>query len=203
MKKWIPKSVDDLIDKLDSSKTGKYYSLDINKGEEDIIFNKEDGDIWKYNNIEYTINNGVVQSVKSKILDDELKDIKLPRFCPICNKKIEHILDIDSWWINGKCYDCFIADDNLLRTKKNYQNISKLKDIIETVALLEAELHLYEELLDTINRKISVVENSDGAINEWTADKEDIDKASKELNVKIADMKKYIRTLKKEKHKYE
>jgi hypothetical protein len=34
------------------------------------------------------------------------------------------------------------------------------------VALLEAELHLYEELLDTINRKISVVENSDGAINE-------------------------------------
>jgi hypothetical protein len=45
MKKWIPKSVDDLIDKLDSSKTGKYYSLDINKGEEDIIFNKEDGDI--------------------------------------------------------------------------------------------------------------------------------------------------------------
>ena len=165
MKGWIPRSVDDLIDKLDKSKGSKSYNLGDQKDKDSEIKNKKDGETWTDLGTEYLIKDGIVRTKTSIMLEDELKDVKLPRFCPICEKQMKHQLDVSSWWINKKCFDCFIAEDHKLRVKDNYLKIAKVKNIKETIALLKGELSMYLELADSVGDDLNLVQNSEGVID--------------------------------------
>jgi len=92
MKKVNLNSIQDLVDSLDTNKGSQYYNLSkVRKDKK-----KQEGETWVENSTEYIFEGGIVQTKKSKMLEEELQDIKLPRFCPKCNKQIKHQLDIDS-----------------------------------------------------------------------------------------------------------
>ena len=198
MKGWIPRSVNELIDKLDTNKNNKSYSLETRKNDDEIIKARKDGETWVDSNTNYIINDGVIQSERSKLLDEELKDIRLPRFCPQCNKALKHHLDIDSWWINQKCFDCFIVEDHKFRISDNYAELSKIKDIVETVALLKAERSVYLELSVSVGENLNLVQNSEGFIDTWKVDDEETKRMVVELNKKIIGINDYIDILEKE-----
>ena len=54
-----------------------------------------------------------------------MQDVRMPWFCPKCNKAMKKKLDDKFWRTKGHCFDCQIEFENKLRVKGEFDNYAK------------------------------------------------------------------------------
>ena len=62
-------------------------------------------------------------------LSEVMQGVRMPLFCPKCDKAMKKKLDDKFWRIKGHCFDCQIEFENKLRVKNysEYENYAKTK----------------------------------------------------------------------------
>jgi len=145
----------------------------------------KEGDVWEENNKQWTIKDGIKQTVTK--LDNIKKTLLFPLTCPACSKHmIDNKLNKYMYSIHNKCFDCVIEyetklklegkfDEYVLNIKKQgiLYHIKEMEDI-----LLELSLELPEESFVT----------EAGDIESW--------KGKNNNNQYIQNIKEYITKLK-------
>ena len=58
-------------------------------------------------------------------LTDVMASVRMPWFCPKCDKAMKKKLDNKFWRTKGHCFDCQIEFENQLRVKGEYENYEK------------------------------------------------------------------------------
>ena len=58
-------------------------------------------------------------------LTDVMASVRMPWFCPKCDKAMKKKLDNKFWRTKGHCFDCQIEFENKLRVKGEYENYEK------------------------------------------------------------------------------
>jgi len=72
-----------------------------------------EGDVWVENGKQWTIKDGIRQSI-SKL--DKAKELShFPMFCPCCNKVMKHKNDKQFWTLYKRCFNCQVDFENDLR----------------------------------------------------------------------------------------
>jgi len=150
------------------------------------IVERKEGDVWEENGKQWTIKNGLKQTVTRF---DKLKEsLILPIVCPNCGQSMKNnTLNKKMWPIHKICFDCVIKkEDELKRTGKfkEYQ-LNMMMGGVKT-HIKEMEDVLLEVMLNN-DRETFVTEAGD--IEEWRGG--NIDKTQI-----IKDLQDYIQKLK-------
>lgn len=89
--------------------------------------NREDhkeGDVWEDNGKQWTIKNGVKQTVTK--LDRFKKLVVLPICCPKCKKHMKiNDLNKKMYSIHGSCFDCVVEMESKLKLENKYEEYTK------------------------------------------------------------------------------
>ena len=67
------------------------------------------------------------QGDKVSKLSDIMKEVRMPWFCPECNKTMKKKLDDKFWRMYGHCFDCQITIENKLRIEGKYEEWERKK----------------------------------------------------------------------------
>lgn len=110
----------------------------------------KEGDIWKENDIEWVIKDGLKQRYNR--LRDLKKAIIMPLFCPNCKTPMNHPLDKKMYNIHSKCFDCVVKMETKMRFEGTYTEYSK--NIITNNII-----HFVDEAKDVINEYKNADEN--------------------------------------------
>ena len=70
-------------------------------------------------------------------LSKTMQSIRMPLFCPKCDKAMKKKLDDKFWRTQGHCFDCQIDYENQLRIKGEYENYEKTKVLENQKAYLK------------------------------------------------------------------
>ena len=144
-----------------------------------------EGDIWEENNKQWTIKNGIKQTITK--LDIVRKQVSLPLVCPKCSNSMVNRLDKIMYPIHTMCFNCVIDYETELKRlgkfEEHQNNINKngLK-----IHLQETENILLELMMDN-DKGSFITENGD--IEAWNSNN-----SFKEMLVK--DMQEYIQKIK-------
>jgi len=126
----------------------------------------KEGDIWIEDEKQWTIKNGVRQSIS------RLESARMPMFCPKCGKTMSGWLNTKFWRLRGKCEDCVLKEETELRITgewEQYEVVNELKNQIAFVRDQIAEITSYRdalsqpEIIHADEEKILMVEK-------WTVD---------------------------------
>jgi hypothetical protein len=63
-----------------------------------------EGDVWVENDKQWTIKDGIRQSISK--LDKAREISNFPMFCPCCNKMMKHKNDKQFWTLYKRCFEC-------------------------------------------------------------------------------------------------
>jgi uncharacterized protein (UPF0248 family) len=152
MKKYIPehkvKRMRNIISKKYSDKT----KIQIGYGKKDGEY--KEGDIWEENGKQWTIKNGITQSVTK--LDKVRKSFNMPLVCPKCNTKVmKGSVDRIFWNLYEECSDCRIMYETKLKIKNEkdyhrYETEEITKNFKSYMKTLNA---VAEQIISETNRK--------------------------------------------------
>jgi len=93
-------------------------------GYKKVLARHKEGDIWQENSKEWTIKNGIKQSITK--LDAAKKALRLPLRCPNCGGPMKHHLAKKMYKIHGFCFDpCTVEMEAKLRTAGLYDQYEK------------------------------------------------------------------------------
>ena len=70
-------------------------------------------------------------------LSKVMQSIRMPWFCPKCDKAMKKKLDNKFWRTQGHCFDCQIELENKLRLEGTYENYAKTKVLENQKAYLK------------------------------------------------------------------
>lgn len=137
-----------------------------------------EGDIWEENGKQWTIKNGLKQSLSK--LGSFKKLSHLPLFCPVCSKQMKNKLDPKMYQIHNKCVDCVAKFETQLKLDGKYEEYAK--NMIQ--GNINHYLNEYEQFLDDISRNINTsFVSEDGVVEQWVGDnKQQIQKAKEQLD---------------------
>jgi hypothetical protein len=146
----------------------------------------KEGDIWDENGKQWTIKNGLKQTVTRF---DKLKEsIHLPLACPKCNNAMKNNhLNKKMWPIHKMCFDCVIDMESKLKREGKYEEYSR--------NLIKQGVKVHIKDLEDILLELALTESNEGFVTEAG----DIEKwAGKGIDKqKIAqDLQEYIQKLK-------
>lgn len=80
----------------------------------------KEGDVWEENGKQWTIKNGIKQSVTK--LDRFKKLVSLPISCPKCNKHMKaNDINKRMYSIHGSCLDCVVEMESKLKLENKYE----------------------------------------------------------------------------------
>ena len=147
---------------------------------------RKEGDVWEENGKQWTIKNGIKQTVTR--LDNIKKSLMLPLTCPNCSKPVKNdTLNKKMWPIHKMCFDCVITMETKLKREGKFEEYERnmTRKGIETY-IKELEDALLELALD--DGKESFVTES-GDVEHWVGGKIDKQKI-------IQDLQEYIQKLK-------
>lgn len=145
----------------------------------------KEGDVWEENGKQWTIKNGIKQTVTK--LDIIRKHVLMPLTCPTCNQPMKNKLDKIMYNIHSKCFNCVVEYETKLKTEGKFEeykfNINKQS---LSYHLKEME-NILLELLISNNEESFVTE--DGDIETW--------KGNNTLKqAVIVDLQEYIQKIK-------
>lgn len=145
----------------------------------------KEGDVWEENGKQWTIKNGIKQTVTK--LDAVRKRVTMPLNCPQCKAPMKNRLDKTMYPIHSMCFDCVIKHETKLKTEGKFEeyqlNINKQG---LTYHLKEMENVLLDLLMNG-NEESFVTEGGD--IETW--------KGNDALRqAAIVDLKEYIQKIK-------
>lgn len=93
-------------------------------GYKKVLARHKEGDVWQENGKEWTIKNGIKQSITK--LDAAKKALRLPLRCPNCGGPMKHHLAKKMYKIHGFCFDpCTVEMEAKLRTAGLYDQYEK------------------------------------------------------------------------------
>ena len=93
-------------------------------GYKKVLARHKEGDIWQENGKEWTIKNGIKQSITK--LDAAKKALRLPLRCPNCGGPMKHHLAKKMYKLHGFCFDpCTVEMEAKLRTAGLYDQYEK------------------------------------------------------------------------------
>lgn len=145
----------------------------------------KEGDVWEENGKQWTIKNGIKQTVTK--LDAVRKRVTMPLNCPQCKVPMKNRLDKTMYPIHSMCFDCVIKHETKLKTEGKFEeyqlNINKQG---LTYHLKEMENILLELLMNN-NEESFVTEGGD--IETWKGND-----ALKQSAIK--DLQEYIQKIK-------
>jgi len=144
-----------------------------------------EGDIWEENNKQWTIKNGIKQTITK--LDIVRKQVSLPLVCPKCSNSMVNRLDKIMYPIHTMCFNCVIDYETELKRLgkfEEYQNNINKNGL--KIHLQETENILLELMMDN-DKGSFITENGD--IEAWNSNN-----SFKEMLIK--DMQEYIQKIK-------
>jgi len=148
-----------------------------------------EGDIWEENGKQWTIKNGIKQTVTR--FDKLKKSIILPITCPKCNKAMKATsLNKKMWPIHGTCFDCVIEMETELKRQGKFEEYARnlvnrgVKTHIKDVEDLILEIALED------NNEEFVTEQGD--IEKWAGKGIDKQKIIQELQEYVTKLRDHI-----------
>lgn len=149
----------------------------------------KEGDVWDENGKQWTIKNGIKQTVTRF---DKLKEsIYLPLTCPKCSKAMRgDKLNKKMWPIHKMCFDCVISMETELKRTGQYEKYTQqLVTGGVKVHIKDLEDILLELALDSSNEGF-VTEAGD--VEKWAGKGVDNGKLTEEIQEYIQKLKDHI-----------
>jgi hypothetical protein len=147
-------------------------------------FHKE-GDIWESKGQTWTIKNGVKQNITK--LDKAKKAVKVPLFCPCCNKLMKKHMDAQYYKVHKMCYDCVIDKEHEIKKQGKWEEYQKQIHNSDIDGIITDYKAFVEAALTESNQSFITeagdVENWVGGINKERA-KESLEKGIEYLKSK-------------------
>jgi hypothetical protein len=153
------------------------------------IVERKEGDIWEENGKNWTIKNGIKQTITR--LDNIKKSLLLPIVCPSCSKSMANsTLNKKMWPIHKMCFDCVVVMETKLKVEGKFEEYQRnmVHSGIRT-HIKEMEDLLLEIMLD--NSKESFVTEA-GDIEEWRGGNIDTTQIVKDLQEYIQSLKDIV-----------
>ena len=137
-------------------------------------------------------NEPLKQGDKIDRLSDIMKEVRMPYFCPSCEKVMKKRLDDKFWRLMGHCFDCQIKIENKLRIEGKWEEYEKKKILENKKAYLKDLKQSIDEFeasggKATFFNEVGVDEKSVEK-EEWSMGQENFDKL-------VSEAKEYIEKL--------
>ena len=81
-------------------------------------------------------------------MTDIMKDVRMPMFCPECDKIMKKRLDDKMWRMFGHCFDCQIKIENKLRIEGKYEEWAEKKIRKNKIAFIKDQIQAISEWKD-------------------------------------------------------
>lgn len=151
--------------------------------------NHKEGDIWDENGKQWTIKNGIKQTVTRF---DKLKEsIHLPLTCPKCSKAMRgDRLNKKMWPIHKMCFDCVISMETELKRNGQYEEYAR--------GLITGGVKAHIKDLKDVMLELALNDNNEsfiteaGDIEKWAGKGVDKQKITIELQEYIQKLKEHI-----------
>jgi bacterioferritin-associated ferredoxin len=149
----------------------------------------KEGDVWEEQGKQWTIKNGIKQTVTRF---DKLKEsVVLPLTCPKCNRAMKNIsLNKKMWPIHKTCFDCVVEMETELKRTGQYD--AYVRD------LTTRGIKAYVKDLEDAMLEIALMESNEGFVTEagdvekWAGKGLDTQKMTEELQEYIQKIKDHI-----------
>tara|TARA_B100000131_G_scaffold321197_1_gene371218 strand:+ start:1460 stop:1993 length:534 start_codon:yes stop_codon:yes gene_type:complete len=93
---------------------------------------------------------------KKSHLTDIMAEVRMPWFCPKCDKVMKHRNDNKMWTLFGHCFDCQIEFEHELRVTGKYEEWEEERILRNKIAMIKADI---EELTEwKSNKNYEVIE---------------------------------------------
>jgi len=148
----------------------------------------KEGDIWEEGGKNWTLKNGIKQTVTRF---DKLKEsLMLPLSCPGCNKAMKNdTLNKKMWPIHGMCFDCVITMETELKRIGKYEEYVR---IITNKGIKTYIKDLEDALLELALESNESFVTEQGDIEKWSGNGLDIKKISQDIQEHIQKLKDHI-----------
>ena len=149
----------------------------------------KEGDVWDENGKQWTIKNGIKQTVTRF---DKLKEsIHLPLTCPKCSKSMRSDrLNKKMWPIHKMCFDCVILMETKLKTTGQYDEYAQ--------GLVTGGVKIHIKDLEDILLELALNSSNEGFVTEagdiekWAGKGVDNKKLIEEIQEYIQKLKEYV-----------
>ena len=149
----------------------------------------KEGDVWDENGKQWTIKNGIKQTVTRF---DKLKEsIHLPLTCPNCNKAMRgDRLNKKMWPIHKMCFDCVISMETQLKITGQYEEYAR--------GLVTGGVKAHIKDLEDVMLELALSDNNEsfvteaGDVEKWAGKGVDKQKITIELQEYIQKLKEHI-----------
>lgn len=149
----------------------------------------KEGDVWNENGKQWTIKNGIKQTVTRF---DKLKEsIHLPLTCPKCGNAMKgDRLNKKMWPIHKTCFDCVVLMETELKRNGHYEAYTK--------NLVTGGVKAHIKDLEDVMLELALSDNNEsfvteaGDIEKWTGKGVDKQKITTELQEYIQKLKEHI-----------
>ena len=133
-------------------------------------------------------------------LSKVMQSIRMPLFCPKCDKAMKKKLDDKFWRTQGHCFDCQVDIENKLRIKGEFDNWAQLKMLNNQKAYLK-DLEQSIDEFETTGGKKEWLNNVGVNTPELEAEKWEM--GEKEFENQITEARKFIQDAKDKVEEFE
>ena len=123
-------------------------------------------------------------------LSEVMQKVRMPWFCPKCQKAMKKRLDDKFWRLMGHCFDCQIDFENKLRVKGEFDNYAEKKMLENQKSYLKDLEQSIDEFENTGGKKTWL--NNVG-VNTPELEKEKWEMGEQEFEKNIKDARDFIR----------
>lgn len=177
------------IDRIKNILKGDYTGKSkISVGYEKSTTRHKEGDVWEENGKTWTIKDGLKQTVTR--FDAARKALQTPFVCPECGGSLNHPLQAHSWKTTGKCYDCVVSEETLMRANGTYEAYSKELYKKNALAWLEEKRVQFEDYINSPDSLRGFVTER-GDVEDWYGGV-DIEKVKEQFEKEYALIKEEI-----------
>jgi len=143
----------------------------------------KEGDVWEENGKQWTIKNGIKQTVTK--LDAVRKRVTMPLNCPQCKAPMKNRLDKTMYPIHSMCFDCVIDYEAELRRAGLYKQYEK--------AMMQDSMRAFAKdveqwVLDSIG-SVNTFVTENGDIEDWNTNTKQAD------NLLTKNLQEYLKHL--------
>lgn len=123
----------------------------------------EEGDVWEENGKNWTIKDGVKQTITK--LDSIKKAARMPLLCPKCSVPMKSQLDKKMYPLHNTCFDCVSKLESKLKLEGKYEEYVKNTVTKNIITHIEEAEQFIEEFAEA-NNNTYVTEQGD--IEDWS-----------------------------------
>jgi hypothetical protein len=164
-------------------KDGRLHDATVTqKGYETVEIKREEGERFTENGKTYVIEGGIKKRITKFNQFRQL--VKIPLFCPCCNKPFVHEIDKRMFAIKQKCLDCNIEFEAKLRKEGKFKEY--VKQYVDSNYKSELS-DLKQYLIDYANQE-TVIVNSEGVAEDWSKSKVDVSEIIKGIDDELSEL---------------